>query len=274
MLAVMFKLLPDFKVRNLQAIIINYFTCFILGCLILGHSPIGTETFGQTWFGYALFLSAIFIIFFNINALTVQKVGMIITSIFQKLSLVFPVFVGIIFFKESAGIMKIVALPLTIAAIIFTSWTDSSTKDDITHLKAYWYLPVLVLFGSGLIEVTLFFAQETGKIGESSLDFTTMLFVMAGLWGLIFLLMQKKLNFKLSELIAGVCIGVPNFFTIYLLLKALDAGWDGSVLFPVNNVGTIFFTALIAFFIFKERLNKINYLGLVLAILAVYLISQ
>jgi len=206
--------------------------------------------------------------------MTIQKVGMIITSIFQKLSLVFPVLAGLIFFSEAGSTAKYIAIPLTVIAIIMSNFPNKSDEKSMAAIKRYWYLPILVFAGSGLIEVLLFYVQKSGKVGEGGLNFTSTLFFLAGCWGTLFLLARNKFSFTKNEIIAGICIGVPNFFTIYLLIKGLEMGWDGSVLFPVNNVGTIFFTAIVGILIFKEKLTKINYLGLALAILAVYLISQ
>jgi len=199
---------------------------------------------------------------------------MIITSIFQKLSLIFPVIAGLLFFNEVGSTVKYIAIPLTIIAIIMSNLPNKEDNESLAAIKKYWYLPLLVFAGSGLIEVLLFYVQKSGKVGDGGLNFTSTLFFLAGCWGVLFLLIRKNFNFTRNELIAGICIGVPNFFTIYLLIKGLELGWDGSVLFPVNNVGTIFFTALIGILIFKEKLTKINYLGLILAIVAVYLISQ
>jgi len=264
--------LPQYGVRNLNAIVINYLTCFILGSTILGEIPVKAEMLNASWFPYAIFLSLIFIIFFNVNAYTIQKVGMIITSVFQKLSLIAPFILGLILFNEEGSLAKYIAIVLTVIAIVLINLPNKQ-KLGLEDAKKYWYWPLLVLFGSGLIECTLFYAQETGKVNDAGIDFVTTLFFGAGCWGLVFILLSKKWFFSLRDIIAGILIGIPNFFTIYLLIRGLELGWDGSVLFPVNNVGVIFFTAIIGILIFKERLSGLNYLGLVLALVSVALIS-
>lgn len=274
MLAIEFRLLPKYGVRNLQAIVINYFTCFMLGSILLGESAVNKHTFTETWFPFALFLSLTFITFFNVNALTIQKVGMIITSIFQKLSLVFPTMVGLMFYNESGGTTKYIAIPLTVIAIVLSNYPDKNNISAIEKMKKYWYLPILVFLGSGLIEVLLYYVQKSGKIGEGGLAFTSTLFFFAGCFGLLFMLGIKKFNFTFKEILAGIGIGIPNFFTIYLIIKGLEIGIDGSVLFPMNNVGTIFLTSVAGIILFKEKLTSVNYLGLLLAIIAVFLISM
>lgn len=232
------------------------------------------DSFQKTWFPYAAFLSLTFILFFNVNAYTIQKVGMIITSVFQKLSLVAPVILGLAIFHEEGTALKYLAIVLTLIAIVLINYTSSKDTEMLAVMKKYWYWPLLVFFGSGLIEMVLFYAQESGKVQDAGLAFTSNLFLMAGCWGILFLLVTRKFNFTSRDFLGGVAIGIPNFFTIYLIMKGLADGWEGSVLFPLNNVGVIFFTALVGLFLFKERLNGWNKAGLLLAILAVMLISR
>lgn len=199
---------------------------------------------------------------------------MIITSVFQKLSLVAPVILGLIMFGEEGTLTKYIAIVLTIISIILINYTSSKDAELSDSIKQYWYLPLLVLFGSGLIEMTLFYAQLSGKVQEAGLVFTSNLFFMAGCWGLLFMIITGRLRFSYRDIIGGVLIGIPNFFTIYLIMKGLADGWEGSVLFPLNNVGVIFFTALLGILAFKEHLNNWNKLGLFLALVSVALISQ
>lgn len=271
LLAIIFRKLPDYGVKNFHAITINYFVCFIIGSLLEGAPALPEELEHTQWLPYAVFLSFCFIIFFNVNAMTIQKVGMVITSIFQKLSLIAPVMLGLIFFSEVATQYKLIGILLTILAIILVSYQG---KVKNKGLREYWYLPILVFFGSGLIECMLFFIEEKGYVSNAGLRFASTLFLLAGVWGLVMILIKLRLPFSRQDLIAGVLIGIPNFFTIYLIIKGLELGWDGSVLFPMNNVGVIVLTSIIGLFLFREKLNSMNKLGLVLSIFAVYLLSQ
>lgn len=198
---------------------------------------------------------------------------MVITSIFQKLSLVAPVIMGLFIFSEAMTAFKIVAILLTLLSIILINYPFTKTGDERSNFQKYWYWPPLVFFGSGLIECVLFYIQETGKLASGGIAFVSLLFLMAGCWGMLFILFTKKFRFTLRDIMAGICIGIPNFFTIYLIIKGLEIGWDGSVLFPLNNGGVIFMTALVGIFFFMEKFNRVNYFGLFLALMAVILIS-
>lgn len=270
-MAVIFRKLPEYGVNNFHAITVNYFVCFTVGSLILGRPALPTDISDTPWLPTAFFLSFCFILFFNVNALTIQKVGMVITSIFQKLSLIAPVTIGLVFFSEAITSWKIIGIVLTIIAIILVSVKGKTSQNSITE---YWYLPILVFFGSGLIECVLFILQEKGMVEEAGLAFSSTLFLLAGSWGVLYILIKQSFPITRNEIAAGVMLGIPNFFTIYLIIKGLELGWEGSVLFPLNNVGVIICTAIIGVIIFKEKLTRLNIIGLFCSLLAVFLLSQ
>ncbi len=266
-------MLPRFGVTNLYAIIVNYFTCFLLGSSINGTITLQSDILSKSWFPFALFLSLIFIMFFNVNAYTIQKVGVTVTSVFQKLSLVAPAMVGIVMFGEPGNPKKYFALLLAIVSILLINYSDESDPKLAARMKKYWYWPLIVFFGSGLIESILFYAQETGQLEDAGLVFTSNLFFMAGCWGSLFVLLRGRFDIKWKDVVAGICLGIPNFFTIYLIIVALESGWDGSSFFPLINVGVILGTAVVGISIFLERFNKVNIMGFICALLVVVLIS-
>jgi uncharacterized membrane protein len=59
---------------------------------------------------------------------------------------------------------------------------------------------------------------------------------------------------------------------MYFLVETLGA-FDATYIFPLNNIGIVALSTLLAFWFFKEKLNKQNMLGLGLAFLAIILIS-
>ena len=69
-------------------------------------------------------------------------------------------------------------------------------------------------------------------------------------------------------------MGVPNFFSIYYILKAISEGWEGSEFFPYNNISIIALSAVIAYLFFKEKLSVANIVGVLLAIVAIGLIAM
>ena len=108
---------------------------------------------------------------------------------------------------------------------------------------------------------------------ENEKIFPIFLFAAAAFIGLIMFFFQKG-KFQLKSLIGGIYLGIPNYFSLYFVLKALSAFENnGAVFFPIYNVGIIMLSSFTAMIIFKEKLSKINFLGLGLSVLALFLLS-
>ncbi len=273
LIVVIFRMYPRYGIRNLKAIILNYFICFITGSLILGHPAIGTSVIHEPWLPYALVISGLFITIFNVVALAVQKVGLIITGIFQKLSLIFPFLIGVWLFEEASSVLKWSGVGCGVLAIIMINYPDRRDIDYFNLIKKYWYLPLLILAGTGTIESVLFYVDEMAIVPKADIGFVSACFLFAGLWGLLYCLVTNNRSFSRRDVLGGIALGVPNFFTIYLLLFSLNQGWDGSELFPVLNVSVLALTAFVGLVFFGESLNRMNALGILLAIFCVLLIS-
>ncbi len=278
LLGVLFKLFPKYNIDNLQAITINYFVSFALGSFLLGKWAISSNFFSQDWFPFALFLAVVFIIGFNITAITFQKFGITFTTIVQKMSLIIPVCIAILYFSEKAGIVKFIGILTAMGSIILINLKNkgSDTQFELL-LKKYWYYPLFTLIISGVVELILLYMEKKSITSGNDIEFVTILFGMAGLLGLIIMITRYfygiKTIFSVKNLIAGILLGVPNFFTIYFLVLLL-AKWDGTVVFPINNVGILSISAIVAVLFFKEKINRNRLIGLSLAILSIYLISQ
>ena len=69
-------------------------------------------------------------------------------------------------------------------------------------------------------------------------------------------------------------IGVPNYFSIWCLLQVLKQYADNSsAIIPINNMGIVLFSAIVAWLLFRERLSAINWAGILLALGAIALIA-
>ncbi len=281
MIAIIFKLFPKYGIDNFQAIIFNYLTCLIVGTFQLGNFPIPSNVANLPWFPFAAFLSLLFVTGFNLNAIATQKIGISYTALIQKLSLIIPSLVAIFFFKESATTYKILGIIGAIAAIVLiqipSKQRDTKSDSKTLKIKDFALLASGVYLIAAAIEVILFYMNVKGISTGADISVVSSIFGFAGLLGafvLVIRLVQGKTKFRAKNIIAGIILGIPNFYSIYLLVYLLSHGWEASVMFPLNNVGIIALSALAAFLFFKERLNLYKWLGLVLAIASIFLIAQ
>jgi len=112
--------------------------------------------------------------------------------------------------------------------------------------------------------------------------FSGILFLNALLTGLLLLLFSPKYYRSFTRASSwgyGVLLGAVNFGSIFFLVRALNhisgtgASIDSSVIFGVNNTAIVGLSVLAGFWIFKERLKPMNWLGIVLSAIALTLFA-
>ena len=257
----LFIIFREFSKRNVntfQAITINYLCAGLLALFFTDFDLSDINiAIRSSWFIYAVLLGMYFIIMFNVMAKTTQLLGVTISSLSSKMSLVIPVTAGFFLQNDDPSILKIGAIIMAIFSIYLTI----SKKED---KNGPIYLAVILFFGAGILDTSLSLIQfnflETDK--EFNL-FTSTIFFIAFLCGSITLLITNQ-KLKIKNIIAGITLGIPNFFSIYFLLKTLDTN-DSSILFPILNIGVVTLSALIGWKIYSENLTAKNWAGLVLA---------
>ena len=277
-IGVVFRLFTDYKIDTFQAIIYNYLVCLLTGTLVMGQSPLQGEFWLTNWFPYAFGLGATFIATFILIARTVQLYGISVNAVVQRMSLLIAVIFAFVMFGEAITIFKIIGIVLALIAVVLSSIKKTENETATNTKKSLLILfPISVFLLSGGIECVLQYVQKTllqNDLGQ--LQFTTFLFGTAAFFGvfiLIFNLVTKRMTFGWKHLIAGVVLGIPNFGSIYFLLKAIDTDWDSSVVLPVNSVGVIVFSSIVAILFFNEKLSKLNLFGILLAVIAIILMT-
>ena len=270
---VVFKLFERFKINILQAITVNYITAFITGIIVYDQVVSISQLVNFNWFYYTLFLGILFIIIFFLMAITTQKGGLSVVSIATKMSMVIPILFGLFYYKEDAGALKIIGIIIALIAVYFSSL---KAKSSITVHKKYLIYPVLVFMGSGIIDTSLKFLEDSFVAKNDVPLFSATIFLTAAIIGIIIIAVKSirggfKIEFK--NIIAGVFLGIPNYFSIYFLLQALRSeGFESSDIFTLNNVAVVMLSTIIGILLFKEKLIPKNWIGIFLAILSILFI--
>ena len=275
LLYIILKLFAKFRIDNLQAIVVNYLVAGTLGYTLAGANNIHFSFYSildADWIPFAVFLGLLFISIFYLMALSAQLAGISATSVANKMSVVIPVLFGLFFMNESTGIIKITGIFLALVAVYLTS------KKQDNKSKGSLLFPVIIFFGSGVLDTLLGYVNAKFIDSGSALLFTATIFSVAAILGLssvTTLLLTRKKQLKFRNIIAGICLGIPNFGSIYFLFKGLDAtGMQNSEFFPILNMGVVALSAVSGFFIFRERLSLINLGGILIAIAAIGLIAM
>ena len=188
-IGVVFKLFNKFQINVLAAIVVNYFTCVITGSIIEGNWLIKPSIIEEKWFYYALSLGVIFIITFNLVAWTIKEYGIMIATIFQKMSLLFPTMIAIFIYQETNSFVKSLGIVMAMTAIILISFPSGKRK---FNWVLFW-VPLGTWIFSGLIESSLYYVNIENIVSSANISFVTSIFFFAGFFGLLMLILQLSL---------------------------------------------------------------------------------
>lgn len=269
---VIFKLFARFQVQTLFAIIVNYVVACLVG-LVFYQGEIDIQALpAKTWFWGTLALGILFIVVFNLMAATSQKLGVSVASVATKMSFVLPAILGVFLYQEELNAIKITGIVFAIFAVYLAAMKQ--TKDSFK--PAMLLLPFMVFLGSGVIDASIKYFQE-GHVPEKEFAlFSALVFFFAGIIGLVFILIKairQPIHIKFKDVLGGVALGVPNFFSIYFLLLALGYnGLSSASIFTANNVGIVIVSTLLGISLFKEKLSVKNWMGIGLAVLSILLV--
>ncbi|MBT8236930.1 MAG: DMT family transporter [Bacteroidia bacterium] len=269
---IIFKLFSTHKVETLFAIIINYIIACSVGLLVFGQSVPLTTLPGKPWFFPAVGLGILFIVVFNLMARTSQDLGVSVASVATKMSLAIPVLIGVWLYNETLSMLKIVGIILALLAVYY-----ASVKPGSNFRSKGLRLPALVFLGSGIIDVSIKYIQD-GLVAEAEFPiFSSAVFAAAALTGFVFIstTQSKRLfTFGKRNILAGIILGVPNFFSIYFLLRALNTpALNSATVFTLNNVAIVMCTTLLGIALFKEHISKTNWGGIGLAVISILLVA-
>lgn len=271
-LFVIFKYFGIYKVDVLKAIFINYIVAFSMGFLLAERQIPILEIYLEPWFPGALVLGALFIAIFFVMAMTAQKNGVSVTSIAGKMSVVVPILFGIFLYNESVTFFKILGIVIALIAVYL-----SSVKEEKQEKNGTLLFPILLFIGSGTIDTLLKYVQVNYVADADVSVFSGSLFGIAAIFGFVILTIKtikKREPFGLKNVLAGIVLGVPNYYSIVFLMKALqNKNIESSTLFTVNNVAIVIVSTLVGLLFFKEKFSLKNKIGVVLAILGIVLVT-
>ncbi len=266
---VVFRIARDYACRLPVLITVNYLAAFLLGLFLFG--PVNQSIFqaAETLFPYAALLGVLFIAMFFLIGQSSQKAGISITTLATKLSLVFPVVFSLLFFNEKLSPLKIVGIITAFTAVALSVYKKDISKSG----RKLIVLPLVIFIGSGMVDSLVKFVQAE-KISRADEGlYTTMVFGVALVVGFFYLLFKKEIKAKIHfpTLILGVLLGVVNFGSLYFIIRALNnSGLESSLVFSLNNMSIVAFTTLLGTLFFKEKLNKINFAGIALALVSLH----
>ena len=276
---VIFKLLNRVKVPVLPVIVYNYLVASLLGFLITGNDLAIISESSREWLPLSVVIGVLFIVMFFVIGKSSQDAGISVTTVASKMSVVTPIVFSILADPtDEINLLKVFGIILALLAVFLTIYR----KKTLEVKKSAIIYPVILFFGMGLVDSLVKYSQLKYISDPELALFSAILFAVAFLTGIIYLVMKPghlKPLLSFRSLFWGSLLGLSNFGSIYFIIRALNyregltGGIDSSVVFGVNNTGIVVLSVLSGYLLFKEKLRPVNYLGIILAVTAIILFA-
>lgn len=269
--SIVIKVARSKQVDTQQLVLWNYPIAVLMTYFLL--KPDLSNSMAQQWpFVIYIPLAILLPTLFIFIALAIRSSGIVKTDIAQRLSLFIPLIASFLIFREEMVWTKMIGIGVGLVAIICSiSWNKKVEESQ----KNVWIYPLVVFVGMGIIDV-LFkqIAQHTEVPYLTSMFIVFVLAMLVAFGILCYQVRILKRNLDRNAIGWGLLLGVFNFGNIYLYMRAHRALPDNpSIVFTAMNIGVIVLGGLVGVMIFKEKLSKINQIGLFLAVISVLLIA-
>lgn len=270
-LIAIFMRLGDKHIKNNMVMFLaNYATCILIAmCYMKTVNPfVSTEgiifTASMGSFSGFMYLVNFILLQFNI-----KRNGVVLASTFMKLGVLVPTIMAIVAFHETPGVNQIIGIAAAILAILVINLEKKGTDVTGSGAGAKIWLIVLLLMGG----LTDSLANIYEKNGNPELQ-NQYLFYTFGAALLLSAVMAvvKKQHVTVKDLLFGVLIGIPNYFSARFLLLSLGS-LDAIVVYPVYNVATILVVSTVGVVAFKEKLGVKKLIGIGFIILSLILLN-
>lgn len=197
---------------------------------------------------------------------SVKENGVALSGTFAKLGILIPMIFSIILWRELPTSLQWIGIVLSLIAIIIVNLSKASRdKFDVNTT-----LILLFLFG-GMAEFSNKIYQNYA-LNDYKDVFLFFVFFVAFLISSVYSI-KKKSTFTLKDVFIGFGVGIPNLFSSYFLILALDT-LKTSVVFPIYSAGSIVLITILGWLIFGETIKRKNVIAIVMIIIALILMNS
>lgn len=272
---IIFKWFDIKGIRVFEAIVFNYLTAFTLGLLMVDDLSTSVSTALQwpTWSWAGIGMGTFFISIFYTMAITAQRVGVSVATIASKMSLALVVVLfAITDPNEHIGWLKWTAIAFALAGVVFVSIQKDAKAFEWKMIG----FPLIILLGGTLVDFSIAHFS-TYPTNESEMDLYSCLpFLTSAVIGFTIIgikFIKGNYQLRLREVLAGILLGCVNYGSIFFLVRVYNAGiWPKSTVLPLNNLSVVIVCAVFAVLFFKEKLSKLNIIGIAFSILSLILL--
>lgn len=243
-----------------KAVIWNYVVCALIGITYLIIT--GVDSNWLRAIPYGVFTGFFYIAAVLVMIRSMGQRGLAVTYAIANISMVLPVIIAIAL-GDKPSMLQTSGIVLAAIAIPILSLCTTRGR-AISELPSF-KLAILLFFVRGLAAVGNLVAEDT--LDESILPvYITALFSSCLVFGLIALFFVDKSSYAI-DLKLGSTFGVLNIIATSSLILALTKA-PGSIVFASYNVIGMTLGAILAIWLWRERIQSWGWIGFIIAVVA------
>ena len=285
MFSIVFKIYHRKGIDANQGIFFNYLTAFILGTLFSLRGGVFVNPIKSDWLVDVIILGIIFMAGMVFLSASTKRVGVAISTVCSRASMIIPIIVSYIFIEGSVK-PKWLLIGLVLIAMVLTIWTDKPEGGHkYTLLDIIAPITVFLAFGASnsylkVLQHRVTVADTAAGLSEQAIN-SEISIVTASVFFVAMLVCSysffkkgpdgKRSPVLLKNVIGGVALGIINYFCTFTLMLAMKT-IDSSLLFPIHNIGIVAIGAFVGWLAYGEKLKPHQVVGIVLAAVSIALL--
>jgi len=243
----------------------NYLTAAVLmGVVVLRNGS--TEV---SWFtlGLGALTGLTYSIGMYMNLTLMGKRGAAITASMIQLAVLIPITVSVFIYGETITTQQIIGILLAVTSLPLLAAKPMQRLEIDKEILPKIILTIIVV---GFSQLSSKILVQSGYQAQNNYFFLAV-FTSAAIL-VTPLTWKNREKIQRNDPVYGIGVGMFNVLSNRSLLLALTT-IPGAIVFPVSSASSLLLVTISAIFLFKEKVSKLNLVGIFLTLVAVVLIN-
>lgn len=241
----------------------------------------GELSFQMEVVGYSVLFAVGYCMALAFSFLAIANGSLSLTSLVLQFSLIIPTFYGIFFLQEETDFFLFAGIALLVASIVLVNIPVGEKKEKNAETEKTeknqnkttwkWALFALLMFiGNGGCSTVQKMQQiHFNGLYKSEVMIVALIITTVALVVISLFTERKEMLPALKKgvgyyAVYGVANGISNLIVLLLATKM-----SSSIVYPVLSAGGIVITSFVSVFVYKEKMNLFQKIGLILGVLAI-----
>ena len=265
LVSIFIRLSENYVKNNISMLCMNYMMCLLLAVGYTGMDKVfeNGEGFG-TAIGLGVVNGILFLASFVLLQINVRRNGVVLSATFMKLGVLVPTLLSVIAFREKPEVQQVIGFLVALLAIVLINFEKGQGE------AGFKIGLILLLLGGGSGDAM---AKIYDEVGAAQFEEQFLCFTFASALILCVLLaIKKQQKLTKTDILFGLLVGIPNYFSARFLLKAVGEV-PAVVAYPTYSVATIVVISLVGMLCFKEKITKRQQVAIGIILVALVLLN-